>query len=210
VRFRRRRSDTVFGGAGGPVLFREGEGEGASAADLGFDPDAAAVHLHDLLDQRQTDAGALELVARGQRLEDAKDALEVLFFDAGTIVADAELPGVVSLHTGDFDSPMRFVHVLDGVGQEVLEDVRDSRPLALDDGQAAFDDDLDVVRRRDGVDDIGQQPVEVDAGPVFLDASDPRVLQDAFNQVVHSVDAVLEQVKLLAALVTEPVAVIGA
>jgi hypothetical protein len=44
------------------VLLWQGEKEGASLADFGFDPDFTAVHFNDFLDYRKTDTGALGFV----------------------------------------------------------------------------------------------------------------------------------------------------
>ena len=67
------------------------EAERRARARGRLDPRPPALRLDDLLDQRQADAGTLDLVARLERLEDAPDAVVVLGRDAGAVVANREL-----------------------------------------------------------------------------------------------------------------------
>src|SRR5215510_4894719 len=71
---------------------RPGEPERRAAAELGCDPGLAAVALDDLADHRQADAGALDLVAALQGLEQAPDLVGELARDADPVVGDRELP----------------------------------------------------------------------------------------------------------------------
>ena len=82
---------SLFGHAASRARLPPQEPERRALARRGLDPGAAALRLDDLLDERETDAGALDLVARLERLEDAPDPVVELGRDAGAVVADREL-----------------------------------------------------------------------------------------------------------------------
>ena len=63
--------------------------ESRSLSGLGLDPDGSLVPFHDPLADRETYAGARILVSAVQPLEDGEYALEILWFDADSVVAHA-------------------------------------------------------------------------------------------------------------------------
>ena len=60
------------------------------------------------------------------------------------------------------------------------------------------------------VDDTRHELIEVHCHHLFFDSSDAGILKDPFDEIVHALDAALEQVQLLLGLVAQLVAVIGA
>src|SRR5581483_11779182 len=97
----------------------------------GFDPDAAAVHLDDLLDDGEAHAGAAaELVAIVQALEQAEHPLAVLRVDADAVVADVERRRRAAAVAADLDDRPRLVVVLDGVGDQVAEELGHAHAIA--------------------------------------------------------------------------------
>src|SRR5271163_1750351 len=80
-----RTSQTLLGGASNirftPLGDRQGELKAAALTGDRVDPDLAAVVLYDLLDDRQTDAGAGILVAVVQPLKNQENFVHVLFFN---------------------------------------------------------------------------------------------------------------------------------
>src|SRR5689334_15002246 len=69
-----------------------GEREPRALADLGLDPRGPAMALDDLAHHRQADAGALDLVAALEGLEQPPDLVGELGRDADPVVGDHELP----------------------------------------------------------------------------------------------------------------------
>ena len=64
----------------------EGEVEGCSFSELGFNPDPSAVAFHHALADSQSDAGAAIFLIVMEPLEYAKDFLLVLRVDADAVV----------------------------------------------------------------------------------------------------------------------------
>ena len=122
--------------------------------DLRFDPDAPAVHFHDFLDQRQADAGAFHPVARSERLEQLEDFFEMALLNARAVVGDAEFPLLALGATGDADFALGFIHVFDGVGEQILEHLLDAGRLCHDGRQGIFDADRNICRRGKQVDHL--------------------------------------------------------
>src|SRR5678815_995738 len=80
-----------------------GEPERRAATELGLDPGPATVALDDLADYGQADAGALDLVAALEGLEQAPDLLAELGRDPDAVVGDRELPAPAVAPRGDGD-----------------------------------------------------------------------------------------------------------
>src|SRR5262249_53284514 len=109
----------------------EREVESAAAAGGGIDPDPAAVHLDDLLDDGQAYAGAAaELVAIVQALEQAEHALAIFLVDADAVVAHVERRRRAGLVAADLDRGPGLVVVLDRVGDEIAEQLGDAHAIA--------------------------------------------------------------------------------
>src|SRR5437763_12165784 len=122
----------------GVVVDREVEDGPALGARL--DPDAPAVAVDDLAGDGQADAGARVRVARVQALEHLEDALAVARVDADAVVGDREVPRVGLAARGDLHQRSRLAAELQRVGDQVLEQLRELHPVALDGGQDAVDD----------------------------------------------------------------------
>src|SRR5690606_12171194 len=84
---------------------------------------AAPKAFHDLTADRQTKSGPRALRI-GTTLELPEDALTILCRDAGAIVGDPRLVSPFVADAGDGYQRLRIVVVLDGIGNEVDEDLR--------------------------------------------------------------------------------------
>ena len=112
----------MAGDAASGQFVAKGEKETAAFPGFGFSPDPAAVQLNDLLTMGQTDAGAFIFAAGMQPLEDDKDPVQELFFDANAIVLYKEFPMTIVPYGADIDGRrlIRFAK-FDGVADQVLE-----------------------------------------------------------------------------------------
>ena len=95
----------------------------------GLEPDPPAVCFDDLLADRQPDSGARVLVAGMQPLEDGEDAVSVLRFDPDAVVGYGELPFAVPAGRGYLDPGRLAAAELDGVTDQVLEQLDQPRQL---------------------------------------------------------------------------------
>src|SRR5262245_28544226 len=102
---------------------RPGEAEGRAAAGCGLDPGLAAMALDDLADHRQPDARALDLVASLERLEQAPDLVGELGGDPDAVIGDRQLPAPAIALGGDRDLQRAIGVVLDGVADQVEQDL---------------------------------------------------------------------------------------
>ena len=118
-----------------------------SIAVLGVDPDSSSVILDDFLAQRQSDTGALVIVARMQPLEDDEHLLGVLAVDPDAVVGDSEVPTrtvrlVLDLFALDPDHRGAIgMPELDGVADQVLPQHRQQSGVTGELGEVvgAFD-----------------------------------------------------------------------
>src|SRR5947208_15730283 len=123
-----------------------------AGAGPGLHPDAPAVALDHLLDDRQADPGSRVLALVVQALEHHEDALEVLRLDADAVVAHREFPfralvGGAHVHGGRGIGLAELQRVAD----QVLEQLRELSFVAMDRRQ------LVLRHRRAGVLDRGAQ-----------------------------------------------------
>jgi hypothetical protein len=109
-----------------------GEEERAAFAYAGLHPYRAAIHLDRLLDNGQTHARRVNLVAWLAGLEYLEGPLKVLRLDARPVVGDVETPAFAVIDAADPDESVGLVVVLDGVAEEVLEYLLDARTLGRD------------------------------------------------------------------------------
>src|SRR5262245_41116713 len=101
----------------------EREGEGCAAVDVGVGPHPATVAAPDALDQREADAGPLELVGAVQALEHAEQAGRVRHVEADAVVRDPVHDLAVLDGAADGDAGRRAAAgVLDGVADQVAPD----------------------------------------------------------------------------------------
>lgn len=84
-------------------------------------PDPSALPLHDALDDRQSHATALDLVARLQGLEHLEYPLGKLRRDAAAVVLDGEQRFVALVLCVDFHQALLRRMVLDGVVDQVAQ-----------------------------------------------------------------------------------------
>ena len=97
--------------------------EGRALAGLGLHPDAPAVAGDDAAADGEPDAVAGQLVAAVQALEHDEDALEVLGLDADAVVAHPQVPLLPLLGRADVDARRRGAAELEGVADQVLEEL---------------------------------------------------------------------------------------
>src|SRR5512139_1313141 len=128
--------------------FRQGKEKRAAFAGPRLDPYPAAIELDDLLDQRQSHASVLLLIARREHLKQLENALVMPRLDAGAVVGDAELPGVAGVGAGDADASLGLVAMLDRVADQVLENLLQTGAFADHGRQLPLDRDRHLRRRR--------------------------------------------------------------
>src|SRR5262245_15273550 len=109
--------------------------EGRAFSESGLHPDAAAVHLDDLLGDREAEAGAaFRLGVRVVHLmEVLEDARSVLLRNTGTGVGDSH--GEVTVRGGGADADFAGVGELDGISDEIEEDLRQTLLVAEAEGE---------------------------------------------------------------------------
>jgi len=118
------------------LAFVEGEpdAEGGATADLAFKLDATAVGTDDTLNDHQAQAGALLLGG----VEGLEDAVDLLLRNAAAGVSHAN-PDAVGALAGLQGERAAFGHGLQGILDEVDEDLLDLRRVDRGDGQLARD-----------------------------------------------------------------------
>src|ERR1035437_1695493 len=112
-------SQTLSGGSLG-----EREVKRRAPGRLGFDPDSAPMALDNLLADGQPDAGAGIGLARVQALEDLENAFKILRINADAIVPHPEDPAFRLGPGADVDFGRAFAAELEGVGDQILEQLR--------------------------------------------------------------------------------------
>src|SRR5215475_11267168 len=185
---------------------RPGEPERRAAAELGLHPGLAAVALDDLADHRQADAGALDLVAALQGLEQAPDLVGELARDADAVVGDRELPAPAAAPGGHGDRELAAGVVLDRVADQVEQDLLELDPRGEQLRQRRGE--LQVRRGgwREQLPGLGDQRARVDADLLLAVAAGAAVGEDAGDQVLQPADPAAQQVEVVAGLVVEPLA----
>src|SRR5580698_640746 len=115
----------------------EGEAEGGSSARRGLlQPDTAAVLLHDTLANRQSNAAARVLITAVQALEESENPLRILRLDSDPIVNHGKYPPAVLLDCSDLDTRSLLAAILDGVANQILEDL--GEPACMDSHHGQF------------------------------------------------------------------------
>src|SRR5262249_50847982 len=116
--------------AGGHELPVDREAEGAALADLTLDPNRPVVRLHNALHAREPHALAGDIAVRCilSSSKNEEDFAQIFRIDADPRVTHVKLSLVQAQAAPDVD---RFIglltHVLDGVVDQVLEDLPDAR-----------------------------------------------------------------------------------
>src|SRR6478752_6216325 len=100
--------------------------EGSSLAERRFDPDAAAMHLDDLLGDRKPEAGpALGLGVGAVDLVELVEHARVLVCRyAGARVGDGD--GKVAAHGTGRDADLALIRELDGVADKIEQHLREA------------------------------------------------------------------------------------
>ncbi len=110
-------------------------------------PHAPTMPLHDSLHDRQTDAGALELLGAVEPLEDAKQLVRVLHLESRTVVPDKVRQLARAGGTADLDRRLGArARELPGVADEVRQDLPDEGAVGEGRRQGR-DRDRDVALR---------------------------------------------------------------
>src|SRR4051812_37151601 len=112
-----------IGDLGGPR-----EPEGRPGARRGFDPSLATARFDDLAHDGQTNSCALDLVASFEGLEQTPDTIVKLRRDAHAVVLHVERPDIAGALATDLDRELAVRVVLDGVGDEVEDDLLQRHP----------------------------------------------------------------------------------
>ncbi len=86
-----------------------------------LDPDAPSMPIYDLLTNGKSDAGAGIFAAGVQALKNKEDALEVLRFDADTIITHTEMPGTWHFFNCYVDLWWILAAEFDGIADQILE-----------------------------------------------------------------------------------------
>ena len=97
--------------------------EGGSFFRDGFNPDFPAVSFDDFFADCQSNAGSRILAARMQSLEDHKNAFRILWTDADAVILYPEQPFFLTLLRADMDRGRMFAAELDGIADQVLEEL---------------------------------------------------------------------------------------
>src|SRR6266852_3066650 len=184
---------------------RDGEVERRTVTDSALDPDLAAMHLDDLLNDREAQAGP------GYRLGGAAADPPEAFEDMLDLVRRDAQPGV-----GDADERKTAVgagrqrhrpaigRVLDRIVDEVAQDLDETVAISVDDREARIEIGLEVDdhgrRRRGPGHDVGEHLVDVDLGQA--DAHPARLHA---VEVEHVADQAVDPVRVI-----EYVAAVGA
>ena len=170
-------------------MHRKDKAENASPADFAVELDAAAVSIHDVLDQKETQAGpALAGVSRGS-IELLKDLLALCGSDANAVIFHLEHDLIAAATEADADVP-GVPGVLHRIVDEVHDRLGDRIPIEADGGEIRFEVDgyrettagqellVRLQRPRDDASQISRYQVVV-----LLASSDAGEVQDCVDQM---------------------------
>src|SRR5919108_5862379 len=171
---------------------RQCERERASLARFGLHPDAAGMVLHDLLGDRQTDAGAGIPAATVQALKDQEDALDVLRLDADAVVPQPEKPILPPTLRPNVDEDRLLAAELDSVAEQILEELYQLCLIGHDGRQGVGDDHGPaLLNGRTQVHTYRPDHRGAIGGRKTLSPSpDARVAQQIVNQPLHTGGAI--------------------
>src|SRR3954451_2268651 len=125
------------GGSTNILVIGQGEldMERRAAPLLALRPDPPAVLGDDALADRQADARPLEAIHRVQAVEGAEDPARLLAREPDAVVGDRQVRPAVAGAAGDLHDRRVAVGELDGVGEEVLDQLAQPARVALDGGK---------------------------------------------------------------------------
>src|SRR5215831_20280076 len=119
--------------------YRQRESERRSLAHLALHPDPSPMQLNELPGQGQPEPGPLDLLVRHAHLPELlEDRLLILWRDAHTGVGDGNL-GHAVVHRGAYVDPAALWRELEGVGEQVQEDLLHLALIAPDHAHAVVD-----------------------------------------------------------------------
>src|SRR5688572_22304806 len=116
----------------------DGDMEGRAAPESGLGPDLSTNLSRNPLADRQSDAGAG--TSRGASPEELEHSLEVLRIDADAIVAHGDDPGFRFTASGHMNPWRAFTAVLDGIADQVLQKLHQTREVDLVSGKRIVGD----------------------------------------------------------------------
>src|SRR6267143_633317 len=191
------------------VSWGKGEIERRTLAGRRLDPDAAAVPFHDPPAHGQPDARARVFAPGVQALKNHEDALEVRRRDADAVVPNGEYAfGGAGLHA-DVDLRSLATAELDGVADEVLQQLDHLCLVGHDGGQLIvrhqrarlFDGNTQIRAHR------AQDPVDIYRLHRLSLSTHARELEEVVDESLHPHRAVHGEADKLAPLVVDLVAV---
>ena len=146
--------------------------------------------LDDFLADRQTESGA-GILAAPQPLEGLKNAVEVRLVDADAVVVDGKLPAVAVARRRHANAGRLLAAELDGVAQQVLEELHQLGLISDHAGQGTgfdprvvlSDRGLEVGRR------LHQRGRHVDLLQRLPQPTGARIFQTCLDQTIHAADA---------------------
>ncbi len=106
----------------------------------GFHPDGTAVALHDSFADREPHAGSRIVLPGMESLKDGEDSIGELGIESDTVVPDGEGPKPVIPIGGDMDLRRYLPTELDGVGDQILEQLGQLGRIGLHYGQGIMGD----------------------------------------------------------------------
>jgi len=102
------------------------ESECRSPAEFGFDPDPAAIPLHDSVTNGQTDPGSGVVVGGMETFEEPKNNLFVLWRYTDTVVGNRELIATGLPLTSDMHGQLSIgIAILEGVCDQILQNLKE-------------------------------------------------------------------------------------
>src|SRR5688572_24967815 len=196
----------------GARLERQHHREGRSDAGLALNDDRTAVRLGELARDEQTEAEPAEMTQRHGALEPAEDPAQRLLLDADAVVRDRDPDRPVAVLGLDLDR--LALAVLDGVGEEVREDLLDAEPVpAAGDRLAGVADELGTDLARLGAEALDHVPhdrgeierLDLERDPAGGDARHVEETLDEASQAGDLVRGVLELLREAVVLDAGPV-----
>ena len=97
-----------------------------------FYPNAASMPFYDLFANGKPNAGASVFAAGMQALKDKKNSFKVLRLNTNAIIAHAEMPGIQIIFNRNMDLRRALAAELDGVTDQVLEQLGELGRICFD------------------------------------------------------------------------------
>lgn len=146
-------------------LFRELNNKSTSTLRRFFNANTPSIKLDNFLDDGQTDACAFDRLPRWTAIKHIEYAASVLHLNSRAMVPDIIGHGAVLLFTPDFDTSPVAAGVLDGIGDEILENLGQERLRKLQVRQAVNVDNGFVMNdlRAQFINDLMNNPPDINS-----------------------------------------------